>query len=275
MTKRISAAALLAAAGCAWAAPAAAWGPIGHRITAQIAEDNVSGRTMAHVRAILGTEDLAEGATWPDEQRSNPAPFWQKEASPWHYVTVPAGADPADFPHPPEGDGITALRTYTAVLRDPAAGQEEKARALRFVVHIVGDLHQPLHAGAGSDRGGNDVKVLWFDAPQNLHWVWDEGLIERQQLSYSEYAARLERRMTPQQVIAWWNTDPATWIAESVALRDRIYPQPGQVRGQGTQEDPFVLSWQYSYDWTPPEEERLQQAGIRIAAYLDWVFAGL
>ena len=256
------------------AAPAGAWGPIGHRITAQIAQDNVSGQTRARIEQILGAEELPEAATWPDEQRSNPDAFWQSEASPWHFVTLPVGDAPGALVHPPEGDAVTALEKFTADLRDPAASQAERARALRFVLHIVTDLHMPLHAGKPGDRGGNWVNVLWFDVPQNLHWVWDEGMILRQQLSYSEYTARLEARTTPEQVIAWWDADPATWIAESTALRDSLYPAPGENGEDGSRERPIPLSYQYNYDWTPEMELRLQQAGIRAAAYLDWVFAG-
>lgn len=269
-------AAFLATVGVALtAAPAAAWGPIGHRVTAQIAQDNVSGQTRARIEQILGYEELPEASTWPDEQRSNPDEFWQRTATPWHYVTLPMGDTPGELVHPPEGDAITALERFTATLRDPAAPQAEKARALRFVIHLVTDLHMPLHVGKPGDRGGNDVKVQWFDEPlpQNLHWVWDEGLILRQQLSYSEYAARLEARMTPAEVISWWDPRPATWLAESAALRDRIYPEPSPEAGLGTEDSPFILRYQYVYDWTPETELRLQQAGIRGAAYLDWVFA--
>jgi hypothetical protein len=257
------------------AAPAAAWGPIGHRVTAQIAQDNASGQTRARIEQILGHEELPEGSTWPDEQRSNPDEFWQSTAAPWHFVTLPVGDTPDELVHPPEGDAATALERFTATLRDPAASNENKALALRFVVHIVTDLHMPLHVGKPGDRGGNDVKVQWFDdpVPRNLHWVWDEGMILRQQLSYSEYAERLDARMTPAQVISWWDARPETWMAESAALRDRIYPAPSAESGLGTEESPFVLWYQYSYDWTPEMELRLQQAGIRAAAYLDWVFS--
>ena len=267
-------AALLAMSALA-AAPAAAWGPVGHRITAQIAQDNVSGQTRARIAQILGHEALPEAATWPDEQRSNPDAFWQTTSYPWHFVTIPVGQAPEHLEHPSEGDAETALESFTAVLRDPAASPEDKARALRFVVHIVGDLHQPLHVGKPGDRGGNDVKVKWFDDPvvQNLHWVWDEGMIRRQELSFSEYAARLEARMTAEQVVAWWNVEPDTWMAESAALRDRIYPAPSERDGAGTPEAPFVMRYWYPYEWTPEMELRLQQSGIRIAAYLDWVFA--
>ena len=267
-------AALLAMSALA-AAPAAAWGPVGHRITAQIAQDNVSGQTRARIAQILGHEELPEAATWPDEQRSNPDAFWQTTSYPWHFVTIPVGQAPEHLEHPSEGDAETALESFTAVLRDPAASPEDKARALRFVVHIVGDLHQPLHVGKPGDRGGNDVKVRWFDDPvvQNLHWVWDEGMIRRQELSFSEYAARLEARMTAEQVVAWWNVEPDTWMAESAALRDRIYPAPSERDGAGTPEAPFVMRYWYPYEWTPEMELRLQQSGIRTAAYLDWVFA--
>jgi hypothetical protein len=265
--------ALPLALAAALPAPAQAWGPTGHRVTATIAEHNVNGRTRAKIAAILGPEGLAEAATWPDEQRSNPVPFWQESASPLHYVTLPRGAAIETLVHPPEGDAATALAQFAAVLRDPMASREDKALALRFTVHLVGDLHMPLHVGFPGDRGGNDVKVLWFDMPTNLHWVWDEGMILRQQLSYSEYAARLESRITPADTISWWDANPDTWMAESAELRGRIYPATGPELGMGTLESPVLLGFSYNWQWTPTVEQRLEQAGIRVAAYLDWVFA--
>jgi hypothetical protein len=255
------------------AAPAAAWGPLGHRITAQIAQHNVSGHTRARIEQIIALESLPEASTWPDEQRSNPVTFWQETANPWHFVTLPPGEEAEHLAHPPEGDAATALESFTARLRDPAASAEDKATALRFVVHIVGDLHMPLHVGQPGDRGGNDVRVLWFGEPQNLHWVWDEGLILKQQLSFSEYAERLENRMRPADVVQWWDASPAVWMDESADLRDRLYPSTSPEAGLGTRESPVMLSWQYAYDWTLSMELRLQQAGVRLAAYLDWVFA--
>ena len=261
------------AAALACTTPAHAWGPLGHRISAQIAEDNIDGRTRAEIAEILGHEGMPEAGTWPDEQRSNPDPFWQSEASPFHYVTLPQGVAVADLAHPPEGDAATALERFTAVLRDDNASREDKALALRFVIHLVSDLHMPLHAGNGTDRGGNDFVVDWFDEQTNLHWVWDEGMILRQQLSYSEYAARLEARTTNAQTVAWWDADPATWIAESADLRDRIYPATSEEAGMGTFDASAFLRYQYNWQWTPVMEERLMQSGVRLAAYLDWVFA--
>ncbi|GAA0282557.1 S1/P1 nuclease [Alteraurantiacibacter aestuarii] len=257
------------------AAPAAAWGPTGHRVSADIAQRNISGHTRAHVTMILGHEGLPEASTAPDEERSNPAPFWQETASPFHYVTLPSGRTIDMLEHPPEGDAVTALEMFTATLRDPSASRDDKALALHFVVHLVADLHMPLHVGNGTDRGGNDFFVRWFDIaePTNLHWVWDEGMIQRQQLTYSEYADRLVARTDPADVISWWQADPAVWMQESADLRDRIYPATGGEVGESTRESPVRLSWDYDYRWRPQMELRLQQSGYRLAAYLDWVFA--
>jgi hypothetical protein len=251
-------AAAVAGASLAPTAPAFAWGRTGHRVIAAIADVNVSGFTRAHIREILGTESLDEAATWPDDMRSDPDPFWQKTASPWHYVTI-AGKE-YDVA-PPEGDAITALRRFTAMLRDPSTSLKDRQLALRFIVHLVGDLHQPLHAGNGTDKGANDVKVTFAGKPTNLHSVWDSELVDEQQLSFSEYAERLQRRTTPEQVVAWWDADPLDWVRESAAIRDTIYPK-----------DP-KLGWSYSYQMHPIVDRRLQQGGVRLAAYLDWVFA--
>ncbi len=250
---------ILLAASLAIATPAHAWGPVGHRITGAIADENLSGLARANVRLLLGTEDLAEAATWPDDMKSDPDVFWQKQASPWHYVTV-AGEDYNASDRPAAGDAMTALSRFTATLRDLKSAPDDKRLALRFIVHIIGDLHQPLHAGTGSDRGGNTVSVTWFGKPTNLHSVWDSALIEQRSLSYSEYAAWLSRSITPADVIAWNERDPAVWIHESIALRKTIYPA-----------DP-ALSWDYAYAHRTEIDDRLKHAGVRIAAYLNWVF---
>jgi len=244
------------------AGPALAWGQTGHRVTAAIADRHLSGVARAHVRLLLGSESLAEAATWPDDMRSDPAEFWQKTASPWHYVTVPAGSTRAAAGAPPEGDAVTALERFARVLRDPAASAADKRLALRFTIHIIGDLHQPLHAGRPGDRGGNDVKVSWFGAPSNLHSVWDSGMIDSRQLSHSELADWLAGAITPEQVIAWSDPDPETWIAESVALRETLYPEGVNPK----------LSYAYAYRHGDELDGRLSRGGVRIAAYLNRIF---
>jgi hypothetical protein len=258
--------------------PALAWGKTGHRVVAAIADTQLSGLARAHVREILGPgESLDEAANWPDEMRSDPAQFWQKTSTPWHYVTV----DGITYDHAPaEGDALEALNHFKRVLQDPTADLADKQLALRFVIHIVGDLHQPLHVGKCCDRGGNDVKVTWFGKPTNLHAVWDSALVDDEQLSFSELAAKLERHISDKQLIAWWDINPRDWISESAEYRDSLYPtaadMPKPKKGEKVKKGQPVLpelSYSYVYRFTPLMEQRLSQAGVRLAAYLNWVFA--
>lgn len=241
-------------------APALAWGKTGHRIVATIADGYLSGRAHAGIRLILGEESLAEASTWPDEMRSDPDPWWQKAAGPFHYVTLPDGGAYADAHAPREGDAVTALKEFAAVVRDPSVSLERRRLALRFIVHIVADLHQPLHAGNGRDKGGNAVKVRFMGEETNLHAVWDSGLIDQEQLSFTEYSRWLERRIASDELIGWWQAAPAMWIAESIALHPQVYPVGSE------------LSYRYVFDSKPIVERRLQQGGVRLAAYLESLF---
>ena len=134
--------------------------------------------------------------------------------------------------------------------------------ALRFTIHIIGDLHQPLHNGNGTDRGGNDVRVKFFDADTNLHAVWDEGLIGRELLSYTEWTALLSAKITDDMARRWSNPDPVVWIEESTAIRDGVYPA-----GDNN------LSFRYHFEHIGTVKEQLQKGGVRIAAYLNRLFA--
>jgi len=265
-----------AAAACLASAPALAWGKTGHRVVAAIADTQLSGLARAHVREILGgAESLDEAANWPDEMRSDPAPFWQKTATPWHYVTL----NGIVYDHaPPQGDALEALTHFRSVLQDPKASLADKQLALRFIVHLVGDLHQPLHVGKCCDKGGNDVKVTWFGKPTNLHAVWDAQLVDEEQLSFTELAAKLERHISDEDVIAWWDVNPRDWVSESAEIRDTVYPALGTpaakgARGKKKKKKVPELSYSYVYKFTPVMERRLQQGGIRLAAYLNDVFA--
>lgn len=256
MIARLSFAAA-AALAVAIPAPALAWGKTGHRAIGAVADSHLSGLARAHVREILGSESLDEASTWPDEMRANPEQFWQKTANPWHYVTV--GGFTYDEA-PTEGDAAAALQRFSSTLRDPNAAPADKALALRFIVHLVGDLHQPLHAGRPGDRGGNEVKVKWFGRDTNLHAVWDSAMVDEEDLSFTEWAERLNRRTTSNEVIRWWVENPRVWITESAQIRETIYPVDPQ------------LSYRYIYDHSPTVQRRLAQGGVRLAAYLNALF---
>jgi hypothetical protein len=265
----------LAAAAALVPSPALAWGKTGHRVVAAIADTQLSGLARAHVEQILGPgESLDEAANWPDEMRSAPEPFWQKTATPWHYVTL----NGIIYDHaPPEGDALEALARFSKTLQDSNASRADKQLALRFIVHLVGDLHQPLHVGKCCDKGGNDVKVSWFGKPTNLHAVWDSQLVDDEQLSFTEMAAKLERHISPQDVLTWWDINPRDWISESAEIRDTVYPPPAKpVKGKKVKKgQPLVpdLSYSYVYKFTPVMERRLSQAGVRLAAYLNALYA--
>lgn len=255
---------IVCAACMALPSPALAWGKTGHRVVATIADAQLSGLARAHIRELLGgAESLDEAANWPDEMRSAPTQFWQKTATPWHYVTLNGILyDEA----PPEGDALEALNRFSATLRDPNASLADKQLALRFIVHLVGDLHQPLHVGKCCDKGGNDVKVKWFGRDLNLHSVWDSALVDEQQLSFTEYASKLQRHTSSADVIAWWDVNPRDWISESAQIRETVYPN---MPAKG----PPELSWSYAYQFTPVMERRLAQAGVRLAAYLNDIYS--
>jgi hypothetical protein len=273
----------LAAVAALIPSPVLAWGKTGHRVVAAIADTQLSGLARAHVREILGPgESLVDAANWPDEMRSDPAIFWQKTSTPWHYVTLNGITyDQA----PSEGDALEALDHFSKVLKDPAASLADKQTALRFVIHLVGDLHQPLHVGKCCDRGGNDVNVTWFGKPTNLHAVWDSQLVDEEQLSFTELAAKLERHMSDRQLIAWWDINPRDWMSESGEYRDTLYPaaadMPKPKKGEKVKKVKKVkkgeavlpaLSYSYVYRFTPLMEQRLSQGGVRLAAYLNALF---
>jgi nuclease S1 len=266
---------IAAAAAVLVPSPALAWGKTGHRVVAAIADSQLSGLSRANIEEILGPgESLDEAANWPDEMRSAPGDFWQKTATPWHYVTL----NGAIYDHAPgEGDALEALDHFSTVLKDPNASREDKQLALRFVVHLVGDLHQPLHVGKCCDKGGNDVKVTWFGKPTNLHAVWDSQLVDDEQLSFTELAAKLKRHISNADVIKWWDVDPRDWTSESAEIRDTLYPPPARPKkGQKVKKgQPLLpdLSYGYVFKFTPVMERRLSQGGVRLAAYLNALFA--
>ncbi|MFT5713084.1 MAG: hypothetical protein ACI9DQ_001495 [Glaciecola sp.] len=257
MKKLLIASALLAASSVQ---QVHAWGQTGHRITAAIAEQYLTDEAKDAIKQLLPNESLAEASTYADEMRSNPDEFWQKEARPYHYVTVPKGKHYHDVGAPEEGDAFTALQKFSKIVKDGTAPLKERQRALRFIVHIIGDLHQPLHAGNGTDKGGNDVDLEFFWEKSNLHRVWDSGLIDRRKLSYTEWTNWLSEKITPEQVASWTTIDPLVYIAESAVIRDTIYPETER------------LGWDYLYQHLPTATERLQEGGVRTAAHLNNLF---
>ena len=251
---------IIGAVAAAMSFQALSWGQTGHRVTGAIAQQYLTPETQRAISQLLVNEDLAEASTYADEMKSNPSEFWKKTANPWHYVNVFDGKTYSDVAPPPEGNAATALDMFSKQLKSKQSSSEEKQLALRFIVHIIGDLHQPFHAGNGKDRGGNDVKLTFFWDDSNLHRVWDSGLIDRQQLSYTEWTNKLSSKISSQQAKQWMEIDPKVWIAESAKVRANVYPENDKI------------SWDYQYQNLPIVKQRLQMGGVRIAAYLNALF---
>jgi hypothetical protein len=169
-------------------------GANGHRIVGRIVANHLTPEAAVAVTSLIGAEGLDQAATWADEIRNDPN--WQpplKNPSPWHYMSIDDGETLETTVRSPDRDVLEAIERFSAVLRNAQATRPAKQEALRFVVHFVGDVHQPLHVGRRADRGGNDVEVTLFGDKTNLHSVWDSGLIESEKLSFSELAAFIDR----------------------------------------------------------------------------------
>jgi S1/P1 Nuclease len=240
---------------CLSAAPAAhAWGPTGHRAVGRVAERHLSPAAARAVKDLLAPEQLAYVTTWADEVRSEAE--WTK-ADPWHYMTVPDGQPVEAAVKNPGGDVLEAIARFEKVLGDRTAPRAERAQAIKWLAHLIGDLHQPLHVGRGDDHGGNETVVLWFGEPSNLHSVWDGRMIENSQLSFTELADLVDHP-SADETRAWQAAGPAEWARESLELRAAAYAI-GDRR----------LSWKYVHDQWPVVQRRILQAGLRLAATLD------
>ena len=245
--------------------PALAFGPTGHRIVGHIAQKHLTRKARRAVKALIGPQNLAQVATWADEIRSDPK--W-KVADPWHYITIDDEHTYESAPKNDDGDIIEALNRLEKVLRDPKATREARAEALKFIVHFVGDLHQPLHVGRKADLGGNTIEVKWFGESSNLHRVWDSDIIRHEELSYTEFAAFLDHAPRTQ-VKSWQNSTYLDWARESKALRDQVYDFGPQRDGP---DQPPYLGYAYIFRNGPVVRQRLTQAGIRLAGVLNDIF---
>lgn len=298
MTKRVTCLRVLGVAALlalSIDASAFGWGMNGHRIVAQIGEDHLSETAAEQVKRITGGRSLAQIANWPDFIRSEPS--WDC-AKAWHYLTVEDGETveealqrKGDFRGCKVPSGVDlpqnivqAIEFFTAVL----AGDQDKRNAfvklaeangarfyadsvelsaLSFLVHFVGDIHQPLHVGRGGDQGGNRVAVNWFGEDSNLHTVWDSRLIDGQSLSYTEFAAFLEAEGESFDLGDLNNA--LSWAKESNSVRFQVYEIYGYTSRENRLPD---LSYQYAHDQIRLVEEGLYRGGRRLAARLSSIF---
>ena len=274
------------------AAPLWAWGQNGHRILAEIAQHRLSEGAAQAISELLGGRRLADISTEPDELRADPR--WSC-AAPFHYVTIPEGIQypDAEFEGWENGDAVRGILFLSKRLLDLQVSREERATALAFLVHLVGDLHQPLHTGKGCDRGGNAIRVDWFGETRNLHSVWDTAIVESENLSYIEYTEEIERNR--QLVVGMESASPANWMTEAQDYFGDIYKcdlRDGCPCFCGTCADGLSvfggcemavgcrlqvsnrvrLGYRYKFRTKPIVERQLKTGGWRLAHLLNQLF---
>jgi nuclease S1 len=249
-------------------APEAAlgWGRIGHRVSARLTETLLTPATKAAIRDLLAPgESLADASTWPDEIRRD-----RPETGPWHYVNVPItekGYNP-DFCQA-QGCVVGKIPDFVATLKDPKSTRDQKREALKFLVHCVQDMHQPVHVGDRGDRGGNDLQVQFFDEGSNLHRVWDSGLLDRVVHDEGKTFDRLKPAFTDDFVKANSPGSVIDWANESHAAARDAYNDPttGEPLKKGAK-----LGEDYQARNIPVAERRVLQAAARLARLLNEAF---
>lgn len=234
------------------------WGKNGHRVVGDIAAQYLNEDAAQAVDRILGNESMAIASTWMDEIRSDPNYDYTAD---WHWVTIPDGMSYAETEKNPNGDLIKAIRTITEELKNGDLSTEKETENLKMLIHLIGDIHMPLHVGTGEDRGGNQVEVQWFWEESNLHRVWDSGMIEEQKLSYTELSESVNY-VTAQEVKELQNSTVLDWARESMQLRDEVYNLP----------EDHNINYEYMYHNWGTVERRLKEAGIRLAGVLNDIY---
>jgi S1/P1 Nuclease len=249
-----------------------AWGPEGHHIVGDIARERLNPIARQKVQLLLGNDDLAAVAVWADEIRGQ-----RPETSGWHFVDIPADAsgfsEPRDCYRPDDKHPssledhhncvVDRITIFSQVLTDANAPAPARIEALKFLVHFVGDIHQPLHA-IGQARGGNDIHVIEFGSPQcgkyvcNLHFAWDTGLIAHTGLAEAQYVSRLDRLITSENLDRGSLEAPPEWANESFRLAKKVWLNDG-----GSVDEPY-----YRND-IAIVDQRLASAGLRLALILN------
>ncbi len=264
------------------------WGANGHRIVAQICEDHLTEKTKSEIKGILGKEYLAEIANWPDFIKSEKE--WNFTNS-WHYTTINMDQTfeqvKEDYKKDKNiNDAIEAIELMKNILQEDKIatqyfedliqknnatklGNSTKATALAFLVHLIGDIHQPLHVGKNKDQGGNKIAVEYFGEKTNIHTVWDSEIIEHERLSYTEFAHFINK-LSKEEVAEYQSHSLEDWAQESIVLREFIYNTLYDYTDRDSGLPSF--SWQFQHDNINFVEERLLQAGVRLAGLLNEIF---
>ncbi len=237
------------------ASPVRAFGPMGHEIIGEIAMSFLCRQATEAVVSISGEPTLASAGLWADRIRDEP--LWD-HALHWHFLDVADGEDIDRRRVAPEGDLLSVLRRFHSLLLGQQARPAERREALLFLIHLVADLHQPLHVGRPGDSGGNTIELVYRMSKTNLHRLWDSDLLNGSRVSAADYAWAL-RPIAVSYAAASPVGDFSGWAEESRALRQFVYAFPESRR----------VSRRYALMARAILDQRIAQAGARLAGLLN------
>lgn len=228
-----------------------AWGPKGQTITVKLAESFLTEEAKFQVQTILNNEDLSSYATWADVVRNTDE--WRNTAV-WHYINIDSLTSTNDPDDIVEAINFCIQRLTTALSSD------DRATWLKFLIHLMGDLHQPLHAGQSRDRGGNSVRVSYGGQSTNLHALWDGRFIEKQALSVEKYVQLLKSQNRGQEELRKAFSGSLV-VDEGIKLREFVYSFNGTAIDSVYEKKAIKIT-----------EERLWTGGLRLASVLNRIF---
>jgi hypothetical protein len=241
------------------------WGFKGHQAVATIAENHLTPKAKAAITELLAGQNIADIASWADEVRNQPA---YKQTGSWHYINAELGLSYDQFSAVVKSQGENnvygAILKYEAVLKSPSTTKEQQTEALKFIVHFIGDAHQPFHVSRAEDKGGNTIQVQFDGKGTNLHALWDSKLIDHEGLT-SQQMAKDYDSASPEEIKKWQSESPMQWVWESYQLSSKFYAEIDK----GNRLDDT-----YYQEHIGIIHERIEQAGIRLAGVLNDCFSG-
>ena len=237
------------------------WGPEGHSTTAAIADRHLTPTAKAAVAAILHNQSMASVSSWADDIRPS-----QPQTGDWHFLNLELGLSYSRFVQATKSQATPNIYSEILLLErelgQPSTPRPRKVRDLKFLVHFIGDAHQPMHVSRKKDRGGNLDTVKYDNRTTNLHKVWDSLLLNDDLTNYMQLAAKVDHA-TPQQIQKWQSDDLLMWLYESYQASSEIYKEAP---------NHSVLPASYYSTHIAIAENRLERGGIRLAGVLNKIF---
>jgi len=232
------------------------WGNEGHQVIALIAADRLTPAALAEVADLLGSDairGMEEASTWADYIRLS-----RPDTAPWHYVNIEITANGFNAATDCLADNcvVAQVQKDARIVADHQLAKPVRAEALRFLIHFVGDMHQPLHCADNHDRGGNEVRVMIGSEDTNLHAVWDTDVVAALGKDPEHVASALAAQITPANEASWGRGSPVDWVNECFDIAKRaIY---SRLRGAGGTEAPIILPSAYAGAHATPDRDATQ-----------------